>query len=102
MLKNRSVAVSILAVGAMFGGLLSGWFADRFGRKRTLLFNNINAFIGAAFIVSAKPIGIYYLVTFGRFITGINAGNVGGFDKIQMIKVKTGNKVQIKNSHFAN
>ena len=58
----------------MIGALLSGWFADRIGRKRSLLLNNIIALIGGAFIVSAKPVGVYYLFTVGRLINGINTG----------------------------
>lgn len=58
----------------MIGGLLSGWLADKMGRKGALLFNNLFAFIAAAFMSMARFVNIYYFITFGRLIIGFNSG----------------------------
>lgn len=71
----RSITVSMFAFGGMFGGLLSGWLADRVGRRGTILYNNVLIIIAVALMTSAKYIGIYYLITAGRFLIGISAGN---------------------------
>ncbi|KAI1714468.1 sugar transporter domain-containing protein [Ditylenchus destructor] len=69
-----SITVSMFAFGGMFGGLLSGWLADRVGRRGTILYNNVLIIIAVALMTSAKYIGIYYLITAGRFLIGISAG----------------------------
>ncbi|VDL69852.1 unnamed protein product [Nippostrongylus brasiliensis] len=57
-----SVAVSMFAVGGMFGGLISGWLADKVGRRGGLLYNNLFAFIAAAMMGLAKPLGLTCIV----------------------------------------
>jgi MFS family permease len=58
----------------MVGGLAGGWCADRFGRKRALLLNNVLLVVGAAFLTFAKHSGVFYLFQLGRLIIGVNAG----------------------------
>ncbi|KIH67359.1 MFS transporter, SP family [Ancylostoma duodenale] len=60
-----SLAVSIFAVGGMFGGLISGWLADKVGRRGGLLYSNLFAFIAAAMMGLAKPLGVYPMMIFG-------------------------------------
>ena len=62
----------------MLGGLLSGWFADRFGRKGALLINNIFVLVATAFMALAKFVGVYYLITAGRLIIGFSCGLSSG------------------------
>lgn len=69
-----SVAVSMFAVGGMFGGLISGWIADKVGRRGGLLYNNLFAFVAAAMMGLAKPIGVYPLIVLGRLIIGFYCG----------------------------
>jgi SP family facilitated glucose transporter-like MFS transporter 1 len=69
-----SLAVGLFSVGGMVGGLAGGWCADRFGRKRGLLLNNILLVVGAAFLTFAKHSGVFYLFQLGRFIIGVNTG----------------------------
>jgi len=57
-----SISVGIFAVGGCVGGLMSGWMADKMGRKGALLFNNLVAFIAAALMALAKFVDVYYLV----------------------------------------
>ncbi|PAV63941.1 hypothetical protein WR25_18774 [Diploscapter pachys] len=69
-----SVAVSIFAIGGMIGGLLSGWAADKVGRRGALLYNNIICFIAAALMGLAKSAGAYPMIILGRFFIGLNCG----------------------------
>jgi MFS family permease len=72
----RSVAVAIFAVGGVIGGLMSGWLADRFGRKGSMLLNNVFALIASALMGFAKPVDVYLMIILGRLIIGFNAGKV--------------------------
>ncbi|WKX94713.1 hypothetical protein Q1695_011743 [Nippostrongylus brasiliensis] len=69
-----SVAVSMFAVGGMFGGLISGWLADKVGRRGGLLYNNLFAFIAAAMMGLAKPLGVYPMIVLGRLFIGFYCG----------------------------
>ncbi|RCN36509.1 MFS transporter, SP family [Ancylostoma caninum] len=69
-----SVAVSIFAVGGMFGGLISGWLADKVGRRGGLLYSNLFAFIAAALMGLAKPVGVYPMMILGRLFIGVYCG----------------------------
>ena len=77
----RSISVGIFAVGGMIGGLAAGWFADKLGRRNAILFNNAILFCGTAFMTVAKKFTIvYYLITIGRFIVGVNCGKIYAFN----------------------
>lgn len=69
-----SIAVSIWAIGGLVGGLIAGLLADRFGRKGSMLYNNIIAFIAAVLMGCSKPASSYILLIVGRFVSGINCG----------------------------
>ncbi|KAI6218330.1 Solute carrier family 2, facilitated glucose transporter member 1 [Aphelenchoides fujianensis] len=82
-----SLSVGIFAVGGMIGGLLSGWFADRLGRKGSLLINNLFAFIAAALMSLAKYVGVYYLVTAGRLVIGFSCGLSSGLVPMYLTEI---------------
>jgi|UniRef100_A0AC35FT67 SP family facilitated glucose transporter-like MFS transporter 1 len=67
-------AVSIFALGALIGALISGKLADKFGRKGTLHFNNVFAIIGSFLMDYAFYRRFYFIFHLGRFIIGLNAG----------------------------
>lgn len=62
------------AAGGMVGGLMSGWLADKLGRKGALLLNNLFLLIAVALMTSAKYVGVYYLFTAGRLVVGFACG----------------------------
>uniref|UniRef100_A0A8R1DHT0 MFS domain-containing protein n=1 Tax=Caenorhabditis japonica TaxID=281687 RepID=A0A8R1DHT0_CAEJA len=73
-----SVAVSVFAVGGMAGGLLSGWLADKVGRRGALFYNNLFALAAAALMGLAKSVGAYPMIILGRLIVGFNCGLSSG------------------------
>ncbi|GMS83502.1 hypothetical protein PENTCL1PPCAC_5677, partial [Pristionchus entomophagus] len=82
-----SIAVSMFAVGGMAGGLLSGWAADRFGRKGALLLNNIIAFIAAVLMTGSYYVNAYPLIILGRLIIGFNCGLSSGLVPMYLTEV---------------
>ncbi|XP_071518460.1 solute carrier family 2, facilitated glucose transporter member 1-like isoform X3 [Panulirus ornatus] len=69
-----SIMVSIYCIGGMIGGALTGFFADRFGRKGGLLLNNIFAIVAAVLFGFCKMASSYEMLIAGRFVIGINNG----------------------------
>uniref|UniRef100_A0A914E3Z7 Major facilitator superfamily (MFS) profile domain-containing protein n=1 Tax=Acrobeloides nanus TaxID=290746 RepID=A0A914E3Z7_9BILA len=82
-----SISVGIFAVGGMAGGLLSGWLADKMGRKGALLFNNLFAFIAAAFLSLAKRSDVFYFITVGRLVIGFCCGLSSGLVPMYLTEV---------------
>ncbi|CAB3411058.1 unnamed protein product [Caenorhabditis bovis] len=82
-----SVAVSMFAVGGMVGGLMSGWLADKVGRRGALLYNNLIALAAAALMGLAKSVGVYYMIILGRLLIGFNAGLSSGLVPMYLTEV---------------
>ncbi|VDN52180.1 unnamed protein product [Dracunculus medinensis] len=78
---------SIFAIGGMVGGLASGWFADRMGRKGAMLFNNIIAVIAAVFMTGAKYVNTYHFMIIGRFVIGIHSGLCTGLVPLYLTEI---------------
>ena len=68
------VAVSVYAFSAGVSGVLAAGFADRFDRKRLLLFFYIGFTAGTALCALAPN---YHLLLLGRIVTGLFGGVVG-------------------------
>lgn len=65
------VVVAITLFGAAFGALVTGWLADRWGRRRVM------SFAALLFVASSMGCGIssgYYELTLWRFIVGFGVG----------------------------
>ncbi|XP_069188411.1 solute carrier family 2, facilitated glucose transporter member 1 isoform X2 [Procambarus clarkii] len=69
-----SIMVSIYCIGGMIGGALTGFFAERFGRKGGLLINNIFAIVASVLFGFCKMANSYEMLIAGRFVIGINNG----------------------------
>ena len=69
---------AIAPFGALFGGAVAGWSADRLGRKPTLFLTVIPNFIGWSLLGVSwfcyNPIGFKILVLTGRFLSGFGMG----------------------------
>jgi predicted MFS family arabinose efflux permease len=68
------VAVSAYAFSAGISGVLAAGFADRFDRKRLLLFFYVGFTVGTALCALAPN---YHLLLLGRIVTGVFGGVVG-------------------------
>ena len=68
------VAVSAYAFSAGISGILSAGFADRFDRKRLLLFFYVGFTLGTAMCALAPT---YHVLLLGRIVTGLFGGVIG-------------------------
>jgi len=68
------IVVSIFAIGGMCGGFISGWIANKLGRKGGLLISNIVGIIAAMAMVFSKYVTSYKLLIVGRYLIGVNCG----------------------------
>src|ERR1700688_1798140 len=68
------VAVSAYAFSAGISGILSAGFADRFDRKRLLLFFYLGFTAGTALCALAPN---YHVLLLGRIVTGLFGGVIG-------------------------
>lgn len=82
-----SIAVAIFCAGGAIGGSFVGWAADRFGRKGSLLLNNIFVIITVILEALAKPTGIYELFIIGRLFIGINSGLNAGLAPMYLAEI---------------
>ncbi|CAB4003094.1 solute carrier family 2, facilitated glucose transporter member 1-like [Paramuricea clavata] len=69
-----SAAVSITPIGGLIGAMVGPVLADMFGRKSTLLWNNVIVIIGCIFVFLSHTVTSTGLLIIGRFIIGINNG----------------------------
>ena len=65
-----SLATSLLIVGAWIGCLAASKPSEVYGRKKTLLWNNIILIAGAIFAASGNTVLLYI----GRFVSGLGVG----------------------------
>ncbi|KAI9354756.1 major facilitator superfamily domain-containing protein [Pilaira anomala] len=64
-------AVSSFCVGGLIGGLFGGTIQTKFGRKKTIIFNNLGWIIGALLIGSAMTPAMFIV---GRIACGLSCG----------------------------
>lgn len=69
-----SLAVSVFAVGGMFGCPLGSWLAEKRGRTEALLMNAGFGVAGAAFMGFSKLASSAEMLIAGRFLIGLNCG----------------------------
>ena len=64
---------SLVTVGAIFGGPISGWAIDKFGRKGSILLCAVPFELGWLLISNAQNRAMLYA---GRVITGVACGMI--------------------------
>uniref|UniRef100_A0AAR2L084 Major facilitator superfamily (MFS) profile domain-containing protein n=1 Tax=Pygocentrus nattereri TaxID=42514 RepID=A0AAR2L084_PYGNA len=74
-----SISVAIFSVGGIFGSFSVGLFVNRFGRRNSMLFANILAFISAALMGFSKMGASWEMLIIGRFVVGLYSGLSTGF-----------------------
>ena len=65
-----SMCVAVWALVAPLGCFLGAALAKKFGRKRTMLVNNVLLLIGSLLQSCSKPADSYEMFLIGRLITG--------------------------------
>ena len=69
-----ALCTSIFGIGAAIGGLIGGPFSDKFGRKTTMIWNAIFAFILCLLLGATRFIGNYPIFVIARTLIGLQAG----------------------------
>lgn len=69
-----SVIVSMFVVGGLFGSLSGGYIADRFGRKRGILYTQFFSILGAILMGCSKQAESYEMLIIGRLVIGLACG----------------------------
>ncbi|XP_076461975.1 solute carrier family 2, facilitated glucose transporter member 8-like [Babylonia areolata] len=64
---------SLMTIGALFGGPISGWLIEKQGRKRTIFLSSLPFLLGYGSMIVAQSVSYLYV---GRFLTGVGSGMV--------------------------
>lgn len=70
----QTLWTSTYLVAAVIGALVSGQIADRYGRKKSLLWNNLLVFMAIFFIAFSFRFGSYEMILIGQFMFGAHSG----------------------------
>ncbi|XP_037535265.1 solute carrier family 2, facilitated glucose transporter member 11-like [Nematolebias whitei] len=69
-----TIIVSIFSLGGFAGALIAGPMTIRFGRKKSLLLNNIFLMSGALLALTSRAAKSFEMIIISRVLIGINAG----------------------------
>uniref|UniRef100_A0A8C0QQ88 Solute carrier family 2, facilitated glucose transporter member 5 n=1 Tax=Chelonoidis abingdonii TaxID=106734 RepID=A0A8C0QQ88_CHEAB len=69
-----SVTVSIFSIGGLVGAIITTPIVKFFGRKHTLLINNVFAIVAALLMALCQLAGSFEMLLLGRIVMGIDAG----------------------------
>uniref|UniRef100_A0A8D2ZWH4 Solute carrier family 2, facilitated glucose transporter member 5 n=1 Tax=Scophthalmus maximus TaxID=52904 RepID=A0A8D2ZWH4_SCOMX len=69
-----TLIVSAFSLGGWLGALLAGPMAVHFGRKKSLLLNNLSLFAGTVLVLTCRVAKSFEMVVLARFLVGINSG----------------------------
>ncbi|XP_063312494.1 solute carrier family 2, facilitated glucose transporter member 11-like [Pelobates fuscus] len=69
-----SFIVSVYSIGGLLGALAVGHLSVTFGRKKTQLYNNLAALLGALLMGMSQTAHSFEMIILGRLCYGINAG----------------------------
>ena len=82
-----SISVSMFLVGGMIGALSGGWVAEKFGRKRGLIYTQVFSIFGAALMGCCKYASSYEMLVIGRVLVGISAGLFTGLSPLYIAEI---------------
>ena len=82
-----SVTNGLLPLGAAFGGISSGFIADRFGRKNGMLLTNVFVVICAVLNIISKFIKAYETLIVARFFSGLFCGLFTGILPLYLTEI---------------
>ncbi|PAA74844.1 hypothetical protein BOX15_Mlig030902g1 [Macrostomum lignano] len=82
-----SVVVSMFAVGGMIGALVSGYWAERLGRRNGMLVNSGVGVVAALLMSLAKPAGSFEMLIVGRLLIGFCSALYTGLVPIYLAEI---------------
>ncbi|XP_069789106.1 solute carrier family 2, facilitated glucose transporter member 11-like isoform X2 [Narcine bancroftii] len=69
-----TIIVAAFSIGGLVGALIAGPMAITFGRRNSLLLNNVFVLIGALLMGLSRTAKSFEIIIIGRFFAGINSG----------------------------
>ncbi|XP_062853066.1 solute carrier family 2, facilitated glucose transporter member 11 [Trichomycterus rosablanca] len=69
-----TLIVSVFSLGGLTGALLAGPMSIHFGRKKTMLLNNVFLMCSALLALTSREAESFEMIIISRFLVGINAG----------------------------
>lgn len=69
-----SIIVSVYPLGGLIGALIAGPLAVQFGRKTSLLLNNLFVILSAVLVLASRACRSFEMIILSRVFAGVNAG----------------------------
>ncbi|GAA6027148.1 hypothetical protein JCM8097_002431 [Rhodosporidiobolus ruineniae] len=69
---RSGLIVAMLSIGTLFGSLIGATLADRLGRKKAIVIDNIIIIIGT--VIQVASVSAWYQLMIGRIVTGLGVG----------------------------
>nr|XP_057917143.1 solute carrier family 2, facilitated glucose transporter member 11-like [Doryrhamphus excisus] len=69
-----TLIISAFPLGGLLGALLAGIMAVHFGRKKSLLLNNVFLIVAGVLVLLCRVAKSFEMIIFARFLVGINSG----------------------------
>merc|ERR1719158_2646055 len=77
----------MFVVGGLFGSLSGGFIADRFGRKRGILYTQFFSILGAILMGCSKQAESYEMLIIGRLVIGLACGLFTGLSPLYVAEI---------------
>jgi MFS family permease len=82
----KELVVSSVSLGAIAGGLLGGFLADRLGRRAALALTDVLFVVGAVGLAAAEP-SLVSLFFIGRVLCGLALGAAGAVASVYLAEI---------------
>ncbi|CAL8099370.1 unnamed protein product [Calicophoron daubneyi] len=69
-----SICVTTWLVGGMIGGIFGGFIANKFGRKRSIIYLSFPCLLGCLLMMTCKVAGSFEMLIVGRLFVGLACG----------------------------
>lgn len=76
--------ITIVLIGGLVGGLCAGYFSEKIGRKKTILYSLIGFLIGGTLTIISQNIEMFLM---GRLIMGLGLGSIFLVGAIYIIEI---------------
>lgn len=76
--------ITIVLIGGLIGGLCAGYFSEKIGRKKTILYSLVGFLIGGILTVISQNIKMFLI---GRLVMGLGLGSIFLVGAIYIIEI---------------